>query len=285
MKIVLARFAVSLFMAFGLVVPTFGVFSSTYDSTNVRIDDSGVFMQCSPITQLSWGGPDFTTMSHMFGTCSGGWSLFAGNNAAQITMVPGNGNTQYWYLTGYQNNRGVRIYNDQTIVENQLVANGDFTVEGNSFLAGTVEASNFSGASSGINTGDQTFTSVLTGSGESGTVLADSSAFMGPGTSNTPALLNADVANVLPSECSLHSFYVTTRSAQPGSGNLTFTLRVDSVFSGVQIIIPAGSPAGTYSDVSDTVDSLAGAKVSVRVVNSATAASAKIGPWSLGCSQ
>lgn len=283
MKTIFARFVVSLFMVFGLSVPTFGILTPSQDSSNVRIDDSGVFMQCSPITQLTWGGPDYTPTSTMFGTCFGGWSVFAGNNAAQITMVPGNGDTQYWYITGYQNNRGMRIYNDQTLVENQLVAQEDFTVEGNSFLAGTVEASNFSGSSSGTNTGDQSFVMLLTGSGESNSVAAGATVYMGPGTSHAPVSNNSIVATVIPFDCTLAGLNLTTTGAQPSDAPMIITVQIAGSSTPISITVMGGS--STFGDSTHSTNASVGSKISLKVVNNSTSPSAKIDSWSLGCKQ
>jgi len=76
--------------------------------------------------------------------------------------------------------------------------------------------------------------------------------------------------------CVIRKIYVSIRTAQPASGSIVFTFRVNGVDTAAVLTIAAGSAAGTYSASGFTVAVAAGDLVSMKGVNNATAASAGI---------
>jgi hypothetical protein len=70
--------------------------------------------------------------------------------------------------------------------------------------------------------------------------------------------------------------YVTTNTAQPASGSLVCTLRKNSVDQALTITIAAGSAAGVFTDLVNSVSVVAGDQIGMKYVNNATAASSTI---------
>lgn len=69
---------------------------------------------------------------------------------------------------------------------------------------------------------------------------------------------------------------VRTISAQSGTGSLVFIIRKNGVDTAVQVTIAAGSIAGTYIDITNSVAFAAGEMLTISVVNNAATSSANI---------
>lgn len=80
----------------------------------------------------------------------------------------------------------------------------------------------------------------------------------------------------------VRNFYVTTGTAQPGTGSLVITLRKNGVDQTVAITIAAGAAAGNFSDTSNSFTVAAGDILVIKLVNSATAGSALLLAWGVG---
>ena len=74
----------------------------------------------------------------------------------------------------------------------------------------------------------------------------------------------------------LTRLYVMTSTAQPASGSLVCTVRKNSVDQALTITIAAGSAAGVFSDLVNSVSVVAGDQMGMKFVNNATGTSAGI---------
>lgn len=71
----------------------------------------------------------------------------------------------------------------------------------------------------------------------------------------------------------LRNFYLYSSTAQPASGSVVFTYRVNTVDTSLVITVPANSAAGVYSDTTNSATIAAGDILTIKAVNNATAAS------------
>jgi hypothetical protein len=85
---------------------------------------------------------------------------------------------------------------------------------------------------------------------------------------------------IFPYACTVKNLYIRTTGTQSSTGSLVFTVRKEGLATAVTRTIAASVAAGTYSDVTNTVDFAAGEVISLQVVNNATATSANIISWS-----
>jgi hypothetical protein len=74
----------------------------------------------------------------------------------------------------------------------------------------------------------------------------------------------------------LTRLYVMTSTAQPATGSLVCTVRKNSVDQALTITIAAGSAAGVFSDLVNSVSVVVGDQMGMKFVNNATATSAGI---------
>ena len=74
----------------------------------------------------------------------------------------------------------------------------------------------------------------------------------------------------------LTRLYVMTSTAQPATGSLVCTVRKNSVDQALTITIAAGSAAGVFSDLVNSVSVLVGDQMGMKFVNNATSTSAAI---------
>ena len=81
---------------------------------------------------------------------------------------------------------------------------------------------------------------------------------------------------IIPIDGTIKKLYVTTSSAQPGTGTATATIRINGVSSSVVATIGSGASAGTFTDLSNTVSVSAGDLVSIKLTNNAATTSARI---------
>jgi hypothetical protein len=70
--------------------------------------------------------------------------------------------------------------------------------------------------------------------------------------------------------------YVATSTAQPGTGSLVFTLRINSADATVVITVAAGSAAGTFTDLTNTSTATAGQLGGWKIKNNASSTSAAL---------
>jgi hypothetical protein len=74
----------------------------------------------------------------------------------------------------------------------------------------------------------------------------------------------------------LSRLYVMTNTAQPATGSLVCTLRKNSVDQALTVTIAAGSAAGVFSDLVNSVSVVAGDQMGMKFVNNASGTSAAI---------
>jgi hypothetical protein len=94
------------------------------------------------------------------------------------------------------------------------------------------------------------------------------------------ATFNATETNrifIMPTDGTVKKLYVRTITAQPASGNLELVFRVNGADTPLMVTIPATSPANTtFSDTTNSVTVSAGDRISMKVRNYATGASANV---------
>jgi len=82
-------------------------------------------------------------------------------------------------------------------------------------------------------------------------------------------------------EGAYNQFSLQTSTTQPASGSLVFTFRKAAVDQLIPVTVPAGSAAGTYSDLTNTVSATANQLISMKIVNNATTTGAVINDWKI----
>lgn len=83
--------------------------------------------------------------------------------------------------------------------------------------------------------------------------------------------------NLVVAPCIIKNLWVRTLTAQPASGSLVITIRYNAGNSSLTTTIPANSPAGTYYDLTNSLNiSSAGALISIEFKNNATSTSANV---------
>lgn len=123
-----------------------------------------------------------------------------------------------------------------------------------------------------------TYTQTLPMHGLNGTPAAGSTNYLPPYYYG----VNAIIYNFLSSKAgTLKNLKIVTNSAQPATGTLVFTVMVENAASAITTTVTAGAAAATWSDTTHSVSINSGDRVSLRVVNNATGASAQIGGASL----
>lgn len=95
---------------------------------------------------------------------------------------------------------------------------------------------------------------------------------LGGGSSATEAI----VQMAMPYAGEMSRLYLITGGAQPGTGSLVATVRVNGASAQLTRTLAAGSAAGTYSDLTHRVRVKQGDLVSLQVLNNAAAASAPL---------
>jgi hypothetical protein len=87
---------------------------------------------------------------------------------------------------------------------------------------------------------------------------------------------------VLVDNSTIKNFFILTNSAQPATGSLVFTIQKNGTDTGIIINIPAGSPAGVYSETTTSVAYNSGDTISIKVINNASTSSAFVASQSIG---
>ena len=77
-------------------------------------------------------------------------------------------------------------------------------------------------------------------------------------------------------------FFITTITAQPAGSSSVFTVQKNGVDTGIVITIPAGSSAGSYSELVTTATFNAGDNISIKWVNNSASTSCVVAGTSIG---
>jgi hypothetical protein len=85
----------------------------------------------------------------------------------------------------------------------------------------------------------------------------------------------------IPVDGTLANFRLTTCSDQDIDGDFTATIMINGVDTAIVITIPAGSPAGSFSNTVDTLAVSGGDRISLHVLN-ASGTATQLGNWSIG---
>jgi len=125
----------------------------------------------------------------------------------------------------------------------------------------------------------------ILGNAENNTIGASTTNYMAVGGSRAPGATELDYRVEWSPPGTLSRFYVRTRSAQPGTGSLVFTVRVAAADTTLVVTVAAGSAAGIYSDTTHTETIGAVQGLSIKVVNNASGASAQIAGYSIKFTQ
>jgi hypothetical protein len=86
----------------------------------------------------------------------------------------------------------------------------------------------------------------------------------------------ANRQNLVPTSGILKNFHLATNTTMPGTGSLTLTIRKNGVDTPIVIVIAASTPAGLFSDTTNSVGVAAGDLISIKAVNSASGSSSAL---------
>lgn len=125
---------------------------------------------------------------------------------------------------------------------------------------------------------------MLGGGGNGSTVAASTTSFIGPFL-NAPSTTENLTCAVMPYDGTITRLYVVTLTAQPASGSLVFSFRVNQVDSGSITLTVAASEAAGTKTATGSVAFKKGTRLGLKVVNNATGVSAQIGFWSAEINQ
>jgi len=117
---------------------------------------------------------------------------------------------------------------------------------------------------------------VIAGSSLNNTVGAGATNYLYLFAGAAPGATEADTQILVPYAGTIRNFRVRTRSAQPGTGSLVFTVRVAGADTSITATMAAGGAAGTAADTTNTATITTGQQLSVKAVNNAAGASAQI---------
>lgn len=119
-----------------------------------------------------------------------------------------------------------------------------------------------------------TSTAILSAPVSNGTVGAASTAYCSPSSALVATETSTEV--VLPRPGTLKSFFVRTSGAQPGTGTLVVTLRINLASSLMVITVGAGAAAGNFANLVNIAAISQGDRIAFQVVNNASGVSATI---------
>lgn len=102
------------------------------------------------------------------------------------------------------------------------------------------------------------------------TIAAATTAYGGLGGGFVATEANSQVPSIRAGY--MTSLHVRTTTAQPGTGSLVFTLRLNGAATPVTVTIAAGAAAGTYADLGNIQSVSEGDLLTLQVVNNAPAA-------------
>jgi hypothetical protein len=110
-----------------------------------------------------------------------------------------------------------------------------------------------------------TIRTVLAGNAQSTTIAAGTVNYLG--FTGVVAATRVPVEVIMPYAGTLRNLYARTGSAQPAGDDLTLTLLKNGLSAAISIVITAGSAAGTYSDLTNTVTVAAGDLIAIVASN------------------
>jgi hypothetical protein len=108
---------------------------------------------------------------------------------------------------------------------------------------------------------------VLGSHGTGGVVAAGATSYMGP---YKQGVVAGHYTGYFPKAGIVEQLFITTGSAQPGTGSLVLTLMVNTIATALAITIPAGAAAADWVLSGEALVLSAGSKISWRLVNNAT---------------
>lgn len=118
------------------------------------------------------------------------------------------------------------------------------------------------------------FSNVIGAHGANLTIPASTTYYMTP---YTPGLQTTPINSIYPISGMMNKIGLRIGNSQPASGSLVVTLVINGVDSSLVLTIPAGSPFGTYTEITTSVSYTAFDPIRWKIVNNATSASAQIG--------
>jgi hypothetical protein len=178
----------------------------------------------------------------------------------------------------------VRRYNDAgTHIDNPIAINrstGNITTAQNLNGASPTEMGYLSGVTSSIQTQLNTKIAIsksfLLGNHNGSTVIAGGTSYGGFVKNALTTLVQAfQVRTVMPEACTLRNWSVYV-GAQPASGSLVFTMRLNLVDTAYTITVAAGSVTGVYQNTSGSLSVPAQGILEYKIVNNAAASSGTI---------
>ena len=119
---------------------------------------------------------------------------------------------------------------------------------------------------------------VYAGNTASASVPASTTNYFCTGQSSTNGV-EGNRSWVNPAPGVIRSFYLVTTGAQPSSGTMVCTVRINGADSTVSIVVPASQTPAKLSDTTHTAATSAGDVLSIGCTNNASIASATIGGW------
>lgn len=100
----------------------------------------------------------------------------------------------------------------------------------------------------------------------------------------TPNATEAVRTTILPTACTARNLRVQTTGSQPASGSLVFAVRRNATTTtAITCTVALSGGAGVCSDTTNTQAFSAGDSIDIAVTNNASATSATITAWSVGC--
>lgn len=256
MKKYIYTFLLSFLVSFGLIAAN-GMSALVVDD-NLEMYTYGA----QSYNSIKWtNGTD--VYSFMYGTGDGTFYLHGGafGSSGSFKIIPGDIDTQYVAINPWSNTTGVKFYNTHTNIENSLI------------VTNTIYASNFTGSSSGTNTGDQTIKNTLGVNLNGLTVPANTTKYAGIfATDFAPNQLIAGT----PMSYSgiIRNLMINLGSAQVG------TMKVMVYVNGAPRITITITDSGTtrvYGNISETYSVVRGSMVYFAFENQSSSTSAQIG--------
>lgn len=101
-------------------------------------------------------------------------------------------------------------------------------------------------------------------------------------TAAPPSFANGTFS-IIPIDCTIGTFRIIICTDQDVDGDFTATIMINGVDTAIAITIPAGSAAGVYSNLDDTLDVSAGDLLTIHLSNGSETLT-QAGNWSLSLS-
>ncbi len=204
--------------------------------------------------------------------------LQQGAVTAQVALLPSEGITlNTTEQVKVQGTSGVVVENAPNITQTfSIPANGDY------YIPVSVNG-NFADSTGEITLSvDNFWKTVLTCGYQIGQVNASTTTFGQLTGNNGGFQAETNKFYGISEDCTVERLFISTTTAQPATGNLVVTIRLanggdtSGTNTVLTVTIPAGSPAGVYSDTVNSFTMVAGQKLSLQFANAATSASATV---------